>query len=90
MLRKTSYIQNNDVFVCWFTCTQSALDGYNVCIFAYGQTGSGKTYTMEGPDGSSDADSDDVGMIPRAVTQVFETAAQLTDKGWQVNCDLLS
>ena len=27
---------------------QSAMDGYNVCIFAYGQTGSGKTYTMEG------------------------------------------
>ena len=27
---------------------QSALDGYNVCIFAYGQTGSGKTFTMEG------------------------------------------
>lgn len=27
---------------------QSAIDGYNVCIFAYGQTGSGKTYTMEG------------------------------------------
>ena len=29
---------------------QSALDGYNVCVFAYGQTGSGKTYTMEGGD----------------------------------------
>ena len=27
---------------------QSAVDGYNVCIFAYGQTGSGKTYTMKG------------------------------------------
>jgi kinesin family protein C1 len=27
---------------------QSALDGYNTCIFAYGQTGSGKTFTMEG------------------------------------------
>ncbi|KAG9399667.1 hypothetical protein AC1031_011481 [Aphanomyces cochlioides] len=27
---------------------QSALDGYNVCIFAYGQTGSGKTFTMTG------------------------------------------
>eukprot|EP00484_Ammonia_sp_Unknown_P030939 CAMPEP_0197024310 /NCGR_PEP_ID=MMETSP1384-20130603/4880_1 /TAXON_ID=29189 /ORGANISM="Ammonia sp." /LENGTH=1568 /DNA_ID=CAMNT_0042452673 /DNA_START=34 /DNA_END=4740 /DNA_ORIENTATION=+ len=27
---------------------QSAVDGYNVCIFAYGQTGSGKTFTMEG------------------------------------------
>lgn len=25
---------------------QSALDGFNVCIFAYGQTGSGKTYTI--------------------------------------------
>lgn len=25
---------------------QSALDGYNVCIFAYGQTGSGKTFTV--------------------------------------------
>jgi len=62
---------------------QSALDGYNVCIFAYGQTGSGKTYTMEGPGG--EADSDDTGMIPRAVTQVFETAAKLMDKGWQVN-----
>ena len=25
---------------------QSAIDGYNVCIFAYGQTGSGKTFTV--------------------------------------------
>ncbi|KAI9348652.1 kinesin-domain-containing protein [Obelidium mucronatum] len=40
---------------------QSALDGYNVCIFAYGQTGSGKTYTMEG--GPS---PESMGMIPRA------------------------
>lgn len=24
---------------------QSALDGYNVCLFSYGQTGSGKVYT---------------------------------------------
>lgn len=29
---------------------QSAMDGYNVCIFAYGQTGSGKTYTLQGLD----------------------------------------
>ncbi|KAL2517511.1 Exocyst complex component EXO84A [Abeliophyllum distichum] len=27
---------------------QSAVDGYNVCIFAYGQTGSGKTFTIYG------------------------------------------
>ena len=29
---------------------QSAVDGYNVCIFAYGQTGSGKTFTIYGGD----------------------------------------
>ncbi|KAH8053235.1 hypothetical protein JL720_14714 [Aureococcus anophagefferens] len=27
---------------------QSALDGYQVCLFSYGQTGSGKTHTMQG------------------------------------------
>ncbi|XP_014670722.1 PREDICTED: carboxy-terminal kinesin 2-like isoform X1 [Priapulus caudatus] len=59
---------------------QSALDGYNVCIFAYGQTGSGKTYTMEGPDHPDDTS---VGMIPRAVMQVFRSAKALQDKGWQ-------
>ncbi|XP_077689288.1 kinesin-like protein KIFC1 isoform X2 [Eretmochelys imbricata] len=59
---------------------QSALDGYNVCIFAYGQTGSGKTYTMEGPD---DMSPETMGMIPRAVRQVFQGAQELEPKGWQ-------
>ncbi|XP_071099275.1 carboxy-terminal kinesin 2-like [Haliotis cracherodii] len=63
---------------------QSALDGYNVCIFAYGQTGSGKTYTMEG--GSVDDDLT-MGMIPRAVQQVFSTARDLEEKGWQYQLD---
>lgn len=27
---------------------QSAIDGFNVCVFAYGQTGSGKTFTIQG------------------------------------------
>ncbi|KAI5300963.1 kinesin-like nuclear fusion protein [Ascosphaera pollenicola] len=52
---------------------QSALDGYNVCIFCYGQTGSGKTYTM----GSADD-----GMIPRAVRQIFTTKQELAGRGW--------
>ncbi|XP_051899653.1 kinesin-like protein KIFC1 [Pristis pectinata] len=58
---------------------QSALDGYNVCIFAYGQTGSGKTYTMEGPD---DLTPETRGMIPRAVEQLFFTARKLETVGW--------
>ncbi|KAK3746698.1 hypothetical protein QZH41_018915 [Actinostola sp. cb2023] len=57
---------------------QSALDGYNVCIFAYGQTGSGKTFTMEG----DHSDIEKRGMIPRSMEHVFETSSHLKDKGW--------
>ncbi|KAF8636137.1 hypothetical protein AX17_003760 [Amanita inopinata Kibby_2008] len=57
---------------------QSCTDGYNVCIFAYGQTGSGKSFTMEG--GPTDTS---VGMIPRAVEQVFRVAEFMKTKGWE-------
>eukprot|EP00271_Cylindrocystis_brebissonii_P011446 TRINITY_DN290_c0_g1_i1.p1 TRINITY_DN290_c0_g1~~TRINITY_DN290_c0_g1_i1.p1 ORF type:complete len:1371 (-),score=418.39 TRINITY_DN290_c0_g1_i1:1882-5994(-) len=43
---------------------QSAIDGYNVCIFAYGQTGSGKTYTIYGAPGLP-------GLTPRAMQELF-------------------
>jgi chromosomal replication initiation ATPase DnaA len=43
---------------------QSAMDGFNVCIFAYGQTGSGKTYTMQGTD-------TEPGIVPRALEEIF-------------------
>ena len=65
--------QNPDVFDEISQLVQSALDGYNVCIFCYGQTGSGKTYTMSSPDG----------MIPRAVNQIYDTAQSLEEKGWK-------
>ncbi|XP_078062095.1 kinesin-like protein KIFC1 isoform X5 [Mustelus asterias] len=68
-----------DVFEDISQLVQSALDGYNVCIFAYGQTGSGKTFTMEGPD---DMTCDTKGMIPRAVDQIFSTAQELKTMGW--------
>ncbi|KAL8532214.1 hypothetical protein ACS0TY_008714 [Phlomoides rotata] len=43
---------------------QSAVDGYNVCIFAYGQTGSGKTFTIYGSEGNP-------GLTPRATSELF-------------------
>jgi len=65
---------------------QSALDGYNVCIFAYGQTGSGKTYTMEGGE-----DEETMGMIPRAVHQIFIASEDFKKKGWvyDIDCQFL-
>ena len=51
---------------------QSAVDGYNVCIFAYGQTGSGKTYTMIG-----DRDQKYPGIAPRAFNRIFDLIHEL-------------
>ncbi|KAL9105144.1 MAG: hypothetical protein Q9187_008810, partial [Circinaria calcarea] len=65
--------QNADVYEEISQFIQSALDGYNVCIFCYGQTGAGKTYTMSSEDG----------MIPRAVHQIYDTAQALEEKGWK-------
>ncbi|KAH3907927.1 kinesin-like protein [Parastagonospora nodorum] len=65
--------QNNQVFEEISQLVQSALDGYNVCIFCYGQTGSGKTYTMSSADG----------MIPKATAQIYAEAQRLEEKGWK-------
>ncbi|KAF1320942.1 Kinesin-like protein, partial [Globisporangium splendens] len=48
---------------------QSALDGFNVCIFAYGQTGSGKTFTMSGTETMP-------GLSPRVITHLFAMAEE--------------
>ncbi|QYT06185.1 Kinesin-like protein [Trichoderma simmonsii] len=68
----TPEVQNNEIFDEISQMVQSALDGYNVCIFCYGQTGSGKTYTMSSPDG----------MIPRATHMIYDTVTQLKEKSW--------
>merc|ERR1712038_578286 len=57
---------------------QSALDGYNVCLFSYGQTGSGKTHTMQGS-GTGQMK----GIIPRAIEQVGQYKNELERDGWQ-------
>eukprot|EP00592_Proboscia_alata_P029468 CAMPEP_0194429668 /NCGR_PEP_ID=MMETSP0176-20130528/48595_1 /TAXON_ID=216777 /ORGANISM="Proboscia alata, Strain PI-D3" /LENGTH=936 /DNA_ID=CAMNT_0039243017 /DNA_START=206 /DNA_END=3016 /DNA_ORIENTATION=+ len=56
---------------------QSALDGYNVCLFAYGQTGSGKTHTMQGSGVGAMR-----GIIARAMEQIGQTKASLETEGW--------
>ncbi|CAD8124437.1 unnamed protein product [Paramecium sonneborni] len=57
---------------------QNVVDGHNVCIFAYGQTGSGKTYTMQG-------DDHNIGVIPRAVEQIYKERLGMLELGWQTN-----
>ncbi|BBH08140.1 ZWICHEL kinesin-like calmodulin-binding protein [Prunus dulcis] len=52
---------------------QSAVDGYNVCIFAYGQTGSGKTYTIYGSDANP-------GLTPRATAELFKIMKRDSNK----------
>lgn len=68
----TPTVHNEEIFGEISQLVQSALDGYNVCIFCYGQTGSGKTYTMSSPDG----------MIPRATHMIYETVSKLKEKSW--------
>jgi kinesin family protein C1 len=65
-------VHNEEVFGEISQLVQSALDGYNVCIFCYGQTGSGKTYTMSSEDG----------MIPRATHMIYDTITKLQEKSW--------
>jgi kinesin family member C1 len=56
---------------------QSALDGYNVCLFSYGQTGSGKTHTMQGSGNGAMR-----GIIPRTVEQILDQARASRAQKW--------
>ncbi|KAK9319605.1 P-loop containing nucleoside triphosphate hydrolase protein [Lipomyces orientalis] len=67
--------KNKEIFNEVSPLVQSALDGYNVCIFSYGQTGSGKTYTMQVM-----ASKD--GIIWRAVSRIFMTSTEMQETGW--------
>lgn len=62
----------------------SPLTGYNVTILAYGQTGSGKTHTMGTTyDGS---EGDEIGVIPRAVADIFNRMDEMPEYDFIVNC----
>uniref|UniRef100_A0A1A9VDP2 Kinesin-like protein n=1 Tax=Glossina austeni TaxID=7395 RepID=A0A1A9VDP2_GLOAU len=68
--------KQEDIFELVSPLIQSALDGYNVCIFAYGQTGSGKTFTMDGTTAN-------LGVIPRTVDLLFDSIKAYRNLGWQ-------
>ncbi|XP_031628535.1 chromosome-associated kinesin KIF4 [Contarinia nasturtii] len=64
-------------------------EGFNVTILAYGQTGSGKTHTM-GTNYNSNGDIDEVGVIPRAVNEIFEQITTMEiDNDFTVNCSFV-
>ena len=63
----------------------SVLEGYNGTIFAYGQTGSGKTFTITG----GAERYVDRGLIPRAISHVFQTLAKRTDYVFEVRISYL-
>jgi len=50
-------------------------NGTNVCIFAFGPTGCGKTFSMQG-----EKDSENTGIIPRAVQQILQIAYTSEDE----------
>lgn len=62
---------------------QSALDGYNVCLFSYGQTGSGKTHTMQGTGSGAMR-----GLIPRSIEQIGLHKKKLEQEGWEYVVDV--
>ncbi|XP_044451295.1 kinesin-like protein KIN-14O isoform X3 [Triticum aestivum] len=72
----------DDVFHDVKPVLRSALDGHNVCILAFGQTGTGKTYTMEGT-------SDNLGVVPRAIQELFSHAAQDTSSTYSFSISML-
>ena len=57
------------------------MEGYNGTVFAYGQTSSGKTYTMSGIE-------QEVGVIPRAVDDVFTYIREVNGPAGECNVKL--
>jgi len=79
----TAASTQSEVFEDTKYLVQSAVDGYNVCIFAYGQTGSGKTYTINGSD-------ENPGLTPRAVKELFKVAERDANKfSFTITCYMM-
>ncbi|XP_053989856.1 chromosome-associated kinesin KIF4A-like [Hylaeus volcanicus] len=59
--------------------------GYNVTILAYGQTGSGKTHSM----GTNYDETEDCGVIPRAVNDIFHIISSKEDWSFRVTVSFM-
>ncbi|RZF44783.1 hypothetical protein LSTR_LSTR000735 [Laodelphax striatellus] len=64
---------------CARALVNGSLQGYNATLLAYGQTGSGKTYTM-GTGFDVSVNEEQVGIIPRAINQIFSGIDDLCSK----------
>eukprot|EP00357_Protocruzia_adherens_P031643 CAMPEP_0115011372 /NCGR_PEP_ID=MMETSP0216-20121206/23944_1 /TAXON_ID=223996 /ORGANISM="Protocruzia adherens, Strain Boccale" /LENGTH=1261 /DNA_ID=CAMNT_0002379909 /DNA_START=35 /DNA_END=3820 /DNA_ORIENTATION=+ len=78
----TSKHSQEEVFEDTKRLIQSAVDGYNVCIFAYGQTGSGKTYTIQG-------DKENPGVAPRAIQEIFTILEEVGNLEAKISCYMI-
>jgi kinesin family member 11 len=66
------------------------LNGFNCTIFAYGQTGTGKTHTMTGDLSAASATlTPDSGVIPRAVSHIFNHLESQQHSEYSVRCSFL-
>ncbi|KAI8831442.1 hypothetical protein BJ741DRAFT_580668 [Chytriomyces cf. hyalinus JEL632] len=62
---------------CVKILVQRFVAGFNATVLAYGQTGSGKTWTMgTGLEASSTFMNDSVGIVPRAISDMFSLLAE--------------
>ncbi|RHY05771.1 hypothetical protein DYB25_010196, partial [Aphanomyces astaci] len=60
---------------------QSAIDGYQVCLFSYGQTGSGKTHTVRPSLRSGNGHMR--GIIPRSIEKIMAEVTKSEAQGWR-------
>ncbi|XP_076163701.1 kinesin-like protein 3A isoform X2 [Ptiloglossa arizonensis] len=64
---------------------KNIFQGYNVTILAYGQTGSGKTHSM----GTNYDETEDMGVIPRAVQDIFDIISSKEDWSFKVTVSFM-
>lgn len=84
---ESSQVQIYDA--CVSKLLPKVFEGFNVTILAYGQTGSGKTFTMGTCCSSNCASSEDAGIIPRAIQDIFKHISTNTDKIFLVRASFL-